>query len=97
MLDDSFVAADHQAIAAVQTPDSAAGSAIDVVDALGLELGGAANVVMIVRVAAIDDDVARLQQRLERSQDRIDHGRGYHEPDSARLSQLLHELPQCGS
>ena len=58
---DVVLAADHLAVAALQAPDAAAGADVDVVDALGLQLRGAADVVEVVGVAAVDDDVAGLQ------------------------------------
>ena len=59
----SGLAADHQAVAALQAPDAAAGADIGVVNAARLQLLGAANVVDVIRVAAIDDDVALLHAR----------------------------------
>ena len=64
-IDGLLVAADHQAIAALQAPDAAAGAAVDVVDALGLQRLGPPDVVLVEGVAAVDDAVARLQQRAE--------------------------------
>ena len=57
-----LVTADHQAVAALQTEDAAAGTNIDVVQALLPKLGGAAYIVAIVGVAAVDDDVALVEQ-----------------------------------
>src|SRR5262249_30329752 len=54
-------AADHHAIAAFQAPDAAARPHIHVVDLLGREFFGAANVVHVVGVAAVDEDVAGLE------------------------------------
>src|ERR1700683_3780531 len=48
-------AADHHAIAALDTPDAAGRAAIDVVNALLGQLFGAADVVLVERIAAIDD------------------------------------------
>src|SRR5262245_46975941 len=56
-------AADHPAVAALRTPYATASSHVHVMDLLLGELLGAANVVHIVRVAAIDQDVAWLQVR----------------------------------
>ena len=61
-LDRLVGAADHQAVAALEAEDAAAGAAVDVVDpALG-ELAGAADVVAVVGVAAVDDRVAGLER-----------------------------------
>ena len=69
LLDRLLGPADHHAIAALDPPDAAAGADVDVMDALGLDRGGPADVVLVVRVAAVDDDVARpeeLGQLLDR-------------------------------
>ena len=58
MLDCVLGAADHHAVAAFETPNAAAGSYIDIMDSFGGELFGAANVVNVVGVAAVDEDVA---------------------------------------
>ena len=60
-----LLAADHHAIAALDAPDAAGRAAIDVANALLGELLGAADVVFVEGIAAIDDDVVRLQQAAE--------------------------------
>src|SRR5262245_22886297 len=52
------LAADHQAIASLASPDSAAGPDVDVVDALRTELLRPADVVDVVGIAAVDEDVS---------------------------------------
>ena len=95
MLHDSILAADHVAVAALQTPHAAADADIDVVNALGLQLAGAADVVMVVGIATLDDDVVALEQRHQRMQHGI-HGSGrQHQPHGARLRQRLHEVPEA--
>ena len=66
-LHDLRLAADHHAVAALQAPDAAAGADVDVVDALRREFLGAADVVDVVGVAAVDEDVARLEVAAARS------------------------------
>src|SRR5579872_3700065 len=61
-LDRRLVAADHEAIAALQPPDAAAGADIDVMDASFLQRFGAADIVLVEAIAAVDDDVVRLQR-----------------------------------
>src|SRR5436309_1477039 len=61
MLDDLVLSTDHQAVAALESPNAAARANVNVVDVLSLELGGAPDIIAIVRVAAIDDDVARSE------------------------------------
>ena len=92
VLDDARLAADHKAVAAVEAPDAAAGAGIDIVDARRGEPLGAIDVITIIGIAAIDDDVAALEERLELGQRPIDHRGGHHEPDGARRGELLHEV-----
>src|SRR5207237_4393066 len=61
MLDHRLVAADHQTIPAFQSPDAAARPAIDVVHAAGSEGSGSSEVVDVVRIAAVDQDVALVE------------------------------------
>ena len=58
-LDHRLLAADHQAVAAFEPPHAAAGADIEVVDAARAQRGGARDVVLPERVAAVDDGVAR--------------------------------------
>ncbi len=67
VLDHVGLAADHHAVAALQAPDAAAGADVDVVDALRRQLLGAPDVVDVVGVAAVDEDVARLEKCGSRS------------------------------
>jgi hypothetical protein len=55
---------------------------------------GASQVIVVMRVAAIDDDVAGLQQRRQLFEQGIDCRRGHHQPDCARHLQRIDELPQ---
>src|SRR5579872_5205045 len=52
--DNGFITADHQAVTPLRPPDPAAGPNIQVVDALRFQLGGAAEVIVVVGVAAVD-------------------------------------------
>ena len=61
--DGFFGAADHQAEAVLETPDAAAHAGVDERDRARLQRRGAADAVGETRVAAVDDDVARRQQR----------------------------------
>ena len=58
-VDRLLVAADHHAVAALEPPDAARGADVDIVDALLAQRLGAADVVLVEGVAAVDDDVAR--------------------------------------
>ena len=57
----SRLAADHLAEAALEPPDAAARAGIHVVNAVRGQYLRAANVVDVVRVAAVDDDVAPFE------------------------------------
>ena len=57
MLNDAGFAADHFAVAALESPNAAAGANVDVVNALGQEVFRAADVVDVVRIAAVDKDI----------------------------------------
>ena len=84
-VDRLLVAADHHAVADVEPPDAAGRPDVDVVDPALVQGGGAAHVVVPLRVAAVDDRVARLQQRRERVDRLLGRvARGDHEPDRAR-------------
>ncbi len=58
MPDDIVFAADHHAVAALQSPDAAAGSDIHVVDPLRRQFFRAADIVHVIRIAAVDQNVA---------------------------------------
>ena len=88
----ALVAADHQAVAPLRPPDSAAGPDVHVVDALRFQFGGAADVIVVVGVAAVDDHVVAFEKRDKGVQRRIDHGGRHHHPDGAGLVQLLREV-----
>ena len=92
-LDDLFVAADHHAVADLQTPDAAAGAGVDEVQALLLELLGAPNGIFVVGVAAVDDDIAFGQIRPQLLDGLIDGiARWNHQPDGPRRAQLFDEV-----
>src|SRR5438128_2730407 len=58
LLDSLFGTTNHHAVAAIDSPDSAARAHVDVVNSPRLQLLGAANVVLEIRVAAVNEDVA---------------------------------------
>jgi hypothetical protein len=51
------LAADHQAVAAFKSPDAPAGTNIKVVDAMRLQFLGASNIVVKIRVSAVDYNI----------------------------------------
>ena len=95
--DHLLLAADHQAIAALQPPDAAAGADVEIVDAALPQRGGAADVVLPERVAPVDDGVAGREQAFELRDRGLGHGaRRQHQPDDPRRGQALHQVLQGG-
>src|ERR1039458_6271834 len=91
---DGFLrATDHHAVAALQSPDAAAGADVHVVHALDGTYFGAANVVFEIRIAAVNDGVARLHAS-EQSLHGFFRGiaRRYHDPRGARSVQLADQI-----
>src|SRR5579885_667828 len=86
--------ADHQAVAAFKSPDAAAGADIEIVNALRLQLGRAADIIDIVGIAAIDDDISLIDQRQKLGQGGINRGGRDHHPENTRLRQLIHQVLQ---
>ncbi len=90
------LAADHHAVAAVEAEDAAGGADVDVDEALVAELGGAADVVLVVGVAAVDDDVAFFEQAGEFLDGVLgDVAGGEHDPDGAGLVELLDHVGEA--
>src|SRR5262249_24912206 len=71
------LAADHHAVAAFQSPDTAAGADIYIVNLLAGELPGATDVVYVIRVASVDKNVAGFEQR-HKVCDALVYNRGRH-------------------
>ena len=94
MLHDLGLAADHQAVAAVETEDAAARADVDVLDPLRGKPLGAIDVVAVVAVAAVDDDVAGRHQRSELVDGAAGDRRGDHHPDGTRAFERRDELLQ---
>ena len=87
--------ANHHAVAALQSPHSAAGSYIDVMDAFPLEIFRPPHIVFEIGIAAIDDRVSGLHvggEFLHRGFGRAS-GRN-HDPNRAWRRQLLDEIFQ---
>ena len=87
-------AADHQAVAALETPHAAARAAVDVVKTMGRQSLRPVHVVPIVRVAAVDDHVARRQDRDELCERVVHDGGGNHQPHDARCRELRDEIAE---
>src|SRR5579885_1570021 len=85
--------AEHHAVAAIKSPDPTADSCVDIPDVLSPELGGPANVVLEVGIAAIDDEVAGAHEfRQGHHRSVRDLASGQHHPDGARPRKLAHEI-----
>jgi hypothetical protein len=80
--------ADHETVAAFQSPHAATGAAVHVMDALGRERRGTRDVVVIMAVAAVDHDVALVEMLDEPIDHGAGHARGNHEPNRSGRSQL---------
>jgi hypothetical protein len=91
---DLGLTADHQAVAALQAEHAAARAAVDVLDAALGQLLGALDVVAVIRVAAIDQDVAGAQERSELGDRLVDVGGGHHHPHHAGGLQPRDEISQ---
>src|SRR5262249_45112437 len=92
MFHDSGFPADHLAIAAFKSPDAAAGADVAIVDAFPGEFLGAANVVNVVGIAAIDERVADFEVWQQFVNAGVDDGGRNHQPNGARLLQFLDEI-----
>src|SRR4029077_2755526 len=96
MFDHIFFAADHHAIAAFESPNTAAGADIDVMNFFGGELLGAANVVDVIGIPAIDQDVFRFERGQQIMDGLVHHSGRDHQPDGARFLKLFYEVLQRG-
>ena len=92
-LDRIGLAADHHAVAVFQAPDATAGPRVDEAQALRGQLGGAADRIFVVGVAAVDDDIALVGERQQLLDGLIHRvARRHHEPDRPRQSKLFDEV-----
>ncbi len=92
VLDDGGFAADHQAVAPIDAGDAAAGADVDVMVFRRREAFGAADVVAVVGVAAVDDDVAGRDAGQQFPQQVIHRAGGHHQPDGARPRHPGHQF-----
>src|SRR5262249_46405021 len=96
MTHDVRLAADHEAVAALETEHAAARAAVHVVEPAPGEPGRTVDVVTVVGVPAVHHDVAALEVWDEALERRIDDGRRDHQPDDPGLRELLDEGVQRG-
>ena len=98
MIDDLFVAADHQAIAPVEPPDAAAGTGVDVINALFPQGARAAHVVLVEAVAAVDHDIAGLQHAAQLRDRTLGCFTGrQHQPDGAGRGQFCRQILEAAA
>jgi hypothetical protein len=86
--------ADHHAVAAFATPDTAARPHVHVMDLLRRQLLGTADVIHVIGIAAVDEDVPGLEMGQQVADGLVHDGRGDHQPDRSRPLQLRHEVLQ---
>ena len=86
MLDNLALAADHQAINTVVPGDATTYADINIVLTAGREPCGAAYIVAIVGIAAVNDDVARIEERCQMDELLVYDCCRHHQPDDARTS-----------
>jgi hypothetical protein len=78
MADNLVLAADHQAVAALESRNTAARAHIQIVKIALFQLDCAPNIVAVIRVAAVDDDIFTLQKRDQLCQSPVHHRCRYH-------------------
>jgi len=86
------LAADHEAVAAVKSPDAARGSAIQVMNAARSKLRCTGDVVAVVGVAAVDDRVVRVEELGQLIEGGLYDGGRQHEPSGPWPIQLRHQV-----
>src|ERR1051325_11956605 len=95
MIDNSFFTADHQAIAFLQSPDSATGPCVNKMDAVRLESFRSPEGILVFGIAAVNQNVALRkvwQQLFDGLIDRI--SRGHHQPNRPWQRQLFDKISQ---
>ena len=84
--------ADHETIAALQTPHAATRSDIEVINPARREFLRAADIVDVVGIPAIDDAVVCLKSGRQFLHARFHSRRRHHQPRRARRSEALNEF-----
>src|SRR6266487_3364227 len=98
MLHNSILTANHQTIAALEPPNTPACSAVHIMDTFLFKFSCTSNIIMVVRIATIDDHVPRSEMWDDGFQRCIHRSCWHHQPDSARRGKLADEVRQrCGS
>src|SRR5215212_4040755 len=92
MIHHFLLTADHLAVTAIESPNTAARSHVDVMNTSIAQLASATNVVNVIGVAAVDDYVARTHESEELIDNGVYQRRRDHQPDCARLLELRDEV-----
>src|SRR5277367_57580 len=92
MVDGILRSANHQAVAAFETPDTTAGPYINVMNAFTGKLFGATDVIDVVGIAPVDEDVTRPKMRNEFGDGGVDRRGGDHEPNNTRNGKFAQEI-----
>src|SRR5580692_1086017 len=79
---------DHETVAPLQSPDTATGSDVHILDPLGREFSAAANVIDVIRIAAIDQNVAGLQVWGKLGNRIVHKPSRYHQPNCPWFGKL---------
>ena len=93
MAHDGFFATDHQAVIALLAGDATTGADGDVVHTGRVRALGKTHVVAIIRITAVDDDVAVLHMRGAVGDGAVDDGYRSRVLNDAALS-VLHQAPR---
>ena len=94
LLNYCILTADHHAIPAFESPDTAARADIHIVQVLWREFFRTPDIIDVIRIAPVDDNVSRFEMRLKVSDGLVCHGRGNHQPNCSRLFHLSHEVSE---
>src|SRR5216684_2438912 len=86
------LAANHLAIAALKAPNAAAGADIAIVNSFRGEFFRAADIIDVVRIAAVDDHIVFLELAHQIVQRSIDYRGWHHKPYRTGLLEFLDEV-----
>src|SRR5882762_4535355 len=89
-----LLSANHHAVATIKPPYAAARPYIYIVDILWYKFLGATNVVNVVRIAAVNENVVRVEVRQQVSDRLIHSRRRHHQPYCPWFSELLYQVRQ---
>ena len=85
--------ADHHAVTTFQSPDAAACAHVDIMNSFRGQFLCATNVIDVVRIAAVDDRVARFQWFGKCRDGFFSRRTGWeHDPEGARCAELFNEF-----